>query len=72
MTMSRFRVAPHIGDLELLVHIFGYLRKYPDGAILFHTQTPKYEARYKPVDADWGRNVYGEPIEEIPENMPAP
>jgi hypothetical protein len=35
MTMSRFRSALREGHLALLGNIFGYLRKYPDGAIRF-------------------------------------
>jgi hypothetical protein len=72
MTMLRFQVALHKGHLELLGHIFGYLQKYLYRAIRFHMQFPAYESRCTPVRADWGRMVYEEPIEEIPENMPTP
>ena len=34
MTLSRFRVAPRKGHLEMLGIIFGYLRKFPDGALI--------------------------------------
>jgi Reverse transcriptase (RNA-dependent DNA polymerase) len=72
MTMSRFRVAPRVGHLELLGHIFGYLRKYPDGALRFHVDTPQHELRFTPSHASWERSVYGEPFEEIPDNAPEP
>jgi Reverse transcriptase (RNA-dependent DNA polymerase) len=70
MTMSRFRVEPHEGHLALLGNIFGYLRKYPDGAIRFHTDQQPHEARFTPSSADWERTVYGEPFEDIPDNAP--
>jgi hypothetical protein len=35
MTMSQYRTAPRKEHLALLGHVFGYLRKYPDGAIRF-------------------------------------
>jgi hypothetical protein len=72
MTMSRFRVAPRQGHLDLLGHIFGYLRKYLDGAIRFCTETPPHEEHFYPSKATWDRSVYGEPHEDIPENAPSP
>jgi hypothetical protein len=72
MTMSRFRTAPRLGHLTLLGNVFGYLRKYPDGAIRFRTSIPNYEDRYTPKTSDWERPVYGEPFEEIPSDMPEP
>jgi hypothetical protein len=72
MTMSRFQVAPRKGHLELLGNIFGYLRKYPDGAIRFHVNIPPHEDRFTPVKADWDRTVYGKAFEELPYNMPKP
>jgi hypothetical protein len=70
MTMSQFRVEPHQGHLKLLGHIFGYLRKYPDGAICFHTEKLPHEACFTPSSANWERSVYGEPFEEVPDNAP--
>jgi hypothetical protein len=72
MTMSRFRVAPRKGHLELLGNIFGYLRKYPDGAIRFHVNIPPHEDQFTPVKADWDCTVYGKAFEELPYNMPEP
>jgi hypothetical protein len=72
MTMSRFRVAPRKGHLELLGNIFGYLRKYPDGAIQFNVNIPLLEDWFIPVKADWDRTVYGKAFEELPYNMPKP
>jgi hypothetical protein len=72
MTMSRFRVAPRKGHLDLLGNVFGYLQKYPDGAIRFHTDTPSHEDRFTPCSVSWERSVYREPFEEIPEDTPVP
>jgi hypothetical protein len=72
MTMSCFRVAPRKGHLELLGNIFGYLRKYPDGAIRFHVSIPPHEDRFTPVKADWDCTVYGKAFEEMLYNMPEP
>jgi hypothetical protein len=72
MTMLQFRVAPRKGHLELLGNVFGYLQKYPDGAIRFHTDTPAHEDRFTPSSVLWERSVYGEPFEEIPEDALVP
>ena len=72
MTLSRFRVAPRKGHLEMLGMIFGYLRKFPDGALRFRTTTPMHEERFTPIDLPWDRSVYGEPFEDIPDNAPVP
>jgi hypothetical protein len=35
VSMSRFRVGPREGHLKRLRRVYGYLRKYPEGAIRF-------------------------------------
>ena len=72
MTLGRFRTAPREGHLALIHHVFGYLRKYPDGAIRFRTGIPNHEAAYLPVQREWEKTVYGEVTEELPPNMPEP
>jgi hypothetical protein len=42
MTIGKFRFAPWQGHLDLLQHVCGYLRKYPDAAICFWTGIPDY------------------------------
>jgi hypothetical protein len=64
--------APREGHLTLLGNIFGYLCKYPDGAIRFRMETPEHELRYTPNVKCWERTVYGEPFEELPPDMPIP
>lgn len=70
MTMSWFHVAPRVGHLELLGHIFRYLQKYLDGALRFHMDTPTHKHRFCPIKTNWDRSVYREPYEEIPDNAP--
>lgn len=72
MTMSRFRTIPREGHLHLLKHIFGYLRKNPDGAIRFRTGIQNHEAHYEVIEREWEKMVYGDIKEEIPTNAPTP
>ena len=48
VTMSSFRISPREGHLERLKHIYGYLKRQPDGAIRFRTGIPDHEARVTP------------------------
>ena len=72
MTMSRFRAAPRKTHLDLLLHVFGYLRNHPNGSIRFRTGIPDHERDFKPVEREWSKMVYGEPEEELPPNMLPP
>jgi hypothetical protein len=72
MTMSSFRCAPRQGHLERLKRIYGYLRKYPDGAIRFRTGIPPNEDLFSMPKYDWMYNVYGDCSEEISPDMPEP
>jgi hypothetical protein len=42
MSMGRFRSAPKVRHLKRLIRICGYLKKYPEGAIRFRTESPDY------------------------------
>ena len=72
MSLSRFRPAPRIGHMEHVQRVFGYLKKYPHGAIRFRTGIPDHESRHTPMEYDWSSTVYGNPVEEIPNYMPIP
>ena len=72
MTMSSFRAAPKEGHLERLKRVFGYLRKYPDGAIRFRTGFPPNDDLYLMPEYDWMYTVYGDCSEEIPSDLPPP
>ena len=57
MTMSGFRVMPREAHLHHAHHIFGYLRKYNDGAIRFRTGIPPLEQSFKPVKKEWEKQT---------------
>jgi hypothetical protein len=42
MTMSQFCVAPHVGHLEWMKQVYGYLRRLRDAAIQVQTDEPDY------------------------------
>ena len=71
-TMGSFRVAPRIGHLDRLKRIFGYIKKYPDGAIRFRPHIPQHELFCTIPTYDWTQTVYGTSPEDIPPNMPPP
>ena len=58
MTMSRFRVAPRVGHLERLKHIYGYLRRRNNAAIRFRTDVPRNESIFTEEKYDWSRSIY--------------
>jgi hypothetical protein len=60
MTMGRFHVAPHIGHLQRLQRICGFLRKYPEGAIRFRTNIPDY-SHLDHVTYDWTHSSMATP-----------
>jgi hypothetical protein len=71
MTLGRYRAAPHVGHLDRLKRIYGYLKKYSDAAIRFRVGIPDYseqDASY--VKHSWEYSVYGNVQEEIPSDMP--
>jgi len=71
MTMGRFRVEPREGHLERLKQIYGYLRKNNDGLIRVRTGEPDW-SHLPEQNHDWMYSVYGDVVEEIPEDMPTP
>jgi hypothetical protein len=71
-TMSSFRSCPRKGHLERLKYMYGYLRKFPHGAIRFRTGIPNHEANGMPKTYSWMDTVYGQGEEDIPHDMPIP
>ena len=71
-TMGSFRIAPRKGHLDRLKRIFGYIKKYPDGAIRFRTKIPDHESYTPPINSDWAQAQYGNGKEELPPDMPTP
>ena len=71
MTMSRFRACPHIGHLERLRRVYGYLKKYKHGAIRIRTGLPDL-SEVPDIEYDWMYSVYGKVKELIPHDAPKP
>ena len=70
MSMSRFRAMPH---LEAIVHLDGYIRRFPNAAIRFRTGIPDHEKNFgEPKHFSWMETPYGDAKEEIPEDAPEP
>jgi hypothetical protein len=69
MTMSRFRVAPRVGHLDRLKRIYGYLKKFKNGAIRFRTGIPDY-SELPEHHYDWVNTVYGDVHEPFPDDLP--
>ena len=72
MSLSRFWHCLHIGHIERLKHVCRYVHKFPQGAIRFQIGIPDHEAIFgaTPIKCDWMKTVYGNPIEELPDNAP--
>jgi hypothetical protein len=71
MTLGRHRAAPHVGHLDRLKRICGYLKKHRDAAIRFRVGIPdcsEQDASY--VKHSWEHSVCGNVQEEIPSDMP--
>jgi hypothetical protein len=71
MTMSQFRIAPRIGHLNRMKRIYGYLKKFSNGAIRINTALPDF-SNLQVVDYDWTTSVYGNVQEDIPKDIPSP
>ena len=70
--MGSFCVSPRKGHLKRLKRIYGYIKRYPDGAIRFRTNIPDHESYTTPITYDWAQAQYGTSKEELPEDMPVP
>ena len=70
--MRSFLTAPRVGQLVRLKRIFGYIKKYPKGAISFQTGVPDHESYTQPIDNSWEQVQYQKGKEELPKDMPTP
>lgn len=68
--MSQYSASPREGHLEGLYHIFLYLSKHLDSAIIFDLVIPQVGEEHF-IKRDW-REFYGEVEEELPAHMPEP
>ena len=71
MSLSSFRVAPHVGHLERCKRIYAYLSKMRHAAIRVRTDEPDFSA-LPDITYDWAQSVYGNIKEVIPEDCPKP
>jgi hypothetical protein len=71
MTMSQYQVAPREGHLKRLQRIYGYLRKFKQGAIHIRTDMPDL-TQFQATKHDWSYSVYGNVEELIPADIPVP
>ena len=52
--------------------MYGYIKRYPDGAIRFRVNIPDHEIQEIPIKQDWSSTDYGNIHEELPPDMPLP
>ena len=71
MTMSSFRAAPRVGQLERVKRIYAYLAKFQDATLRIRIGEPDYSDLPDP-EYDWKYSVYGDSKEIIPTDAPEP
>jgi len=71
MMMSHFRAVPHIGHLDCIKRIIGYLSKMRDGMIRIRTEEPDYRSIPDRI-YDWEHTVHAGAKEELPNETPKP
>ena len=69
-TMARYGVKPREGHLQGVKHVFGYIKKYPQGQLILDTNDHDW-SQYKIEDYNWS-DFYPNAIEELPHSMPEP
>ena len=69
MSLSSFRVAPHIGHLDRCKRIYGYLHKMRHATIRVRTDEPDFSA-LPVLTFDWAQSVYGKVKELVPKDCP--
>ena len=70
MSMSRFRLAPKVGQIERMIRIYGYLSRTKHEALRIRTDEPNY-MHLPDLEYDWTM-TYGNDLEEIPKDPPEP
>ena len=69
--LSSYLVSPREGHLQAALHIFAYLRKHADQAMMFNPHLPDIDERQFQHNVQWS-DVYGDVQEELPSGMPPP
>jgi hypothetical protein len=71
MSMSSFRTLPRRGHLDRAKCMVGYLSKFRLAKIQVLTDKPDY-SDVERIKYDWTKSVYGDILEIIPKDTPAP
>ena len=72
MSMSSFWEQPHVGHLERLKHMVGFLASFCDYKICFCTNEPDLRDVPPIPDHNWKYTPYGNPKEDLPTDAPPP
>ena len=72
MSLSCFLHCPHIGHVDWLKCLSGYICKFPQGSICFWIGIPDHESIFgnTPIKHDWMELVYRCLTEELPDDSP--
>jgi hypothetical protein len=68
--LSRYCVAPHVGHLDAVLHIFAYLKRNSSCSMVFIWMELSFDESIFKV-CDWS-SQYPDAQESIPTNMPEP
>ena len=66
MSMSRLRLAPKVGHIEMMKIIYCYLSRTKHNALRFRTDEINY-MNHPDLEYDW-TTIYGDVLEEIPKD----
>jgi hypothetical protein len=69
-TLSSHNSMPREGHLEVVYHIFAYLKKHENSTLVFDDAVPFIDERWF-KDVSW-KDFYGDMTKAIPPNMPKP
>ena len=69
--LSQHLALPREGHLEMVYHIFAYLKQKPHLKLVFDPMEPSVDETVFPTDCDW-TDFYGDVEEELPRHMPKP
>jgi hypothetical protein len=69
--MSRFSMAPRVGHFKAMLRVFGYLKRYDKGRIIFDPAYPNHSLIKTPEYDNW-QEFYPEATEELPPGVPEP
>jgi hypothetical protein len=70
--LSQYQANPRFGHLEVVYHMFAYLKKHPDmGKLAYDSKQPEIDESIFHNNVEW-KEFYGDVEEELPPNMPEP